>query len=1037
MSLRISDSNIQSFTNRLLSSSTRTIDDTNVIDLLAAVADKAGLSASAAKTQLNRPGMGRQQQFDLAQSGLSSRERADLVEVLDRGGFTLTPGARNFLEALVGRAAFNPNLGTGPSPTPTPTPTPSPSGPVTLSGRELRAEDKIVATPSHNIQLATVVGGQSLPDFKLSRRTITDPEPKTAVIDVAAAAPGSITTAAAFATLLGKLQTDNKAWLAPDKQTLLGKLGADDRSNYAYLNITGRRIEQFFGEAQRLLGQSGMSTTEQKQARVALNAAFRDAFRGRTADFDRSDTGSYWSYGHDAAFVHVFETMLAALPEGDPKRKPLQAQIDFIFANKYTPSGKVKENDIEQSLQLVAIDKSSRRVVSMTPGSETSNRVGYETLQLGSNAGANAGRSAYRDGGKTYLEGTRTELTAAELATLKKTTVATEDITFRRATAGEPLRRDFRWDWDSNGMLNTQDVDTSWWGHCDIKALIETILADMKGSAGVAEFRTDTGKVTEFTRAHQLEGLAAMLNFDDVYTQATGAGQRVSFGNTNFAGARFDNRPTTMKMSTSGGTMTLPIRLTSLSEKGDSGKAADLGRVFAAKVADAKNESFTANKDLLRIDQGDMHVVDGAGRKIGGTTDGYSFDARGWPVESKTNFEIDLNATSGAKVLIGTQLTDVDARTLDRFYFDPATKEISRVATRFEQKTGSTTFEAVEGRATTVGSLRGVELAREMEAGDDVKNKLKMLEDAVRSGGKIATDSDTRDQVWNGEVHAVRFNTEWRSPDGKWERVGVNVEATFGAGKVGTFLHQLDDDGNVVDTMELKAAVDFYWMDQPRIAPLISERGNWYVNENMLSRGVIDLGAGKAASLGALQDLSDLIYLGLHAKDNKKLYTIVKDGKRFVYDDKAAWDADVAKLKAAQGGGTTPTPAPVAGKAQGASTPALAIPDNDMAGVSDSIRIATTGQLKDIKVKVDLRHSYVGDLDVRLVAPNGTEVKLHARGGRNAQDIVGTYGIDLRAADDLKKLAGVNVQGDWKLKVVDLEGQDTGTLNSWSLDIDV
>jgi subtilisin-like proprotein convertase family protein len=31
----------------------------------------------------------------------------------------------------------------------------------------------------------------------------------------------------------------------------------------------------------------------------------------------------------------------------------------------------------------------------------------------------------------------------------------------------------------------------------------------------------------------------------------------------------------------------------------------------------------------------------------------------------------------------------------------------------------------------------------------------------------------------------------------------------------------------------------------------------------------------------------------------------------------------------------------------------------------------------------------------------------------------------------------VDVKGDWKLKVVDLAGQDVGTLNEWRLDIDV
>src|SRR5690606_15543569 len=152
-----------------------------------------------------------------------------------------------------------------------------------------------------------------------------------------------------------------------------------------------------------------------------------------------------------------------------------------------------------------------------------------------------------------------------------------------------------------------------------------------------------------------------------------------------------------------------------------SSKAVDVNAIFASKIADAKSESFTDNKDLLRIDQGDMHVVDGAGRKVEGTTDGYTFDSRGWPVESKTVFEIDFNATSGEKILIGSQLTDINSRSLDRYYFDPATKMVEKVATTFEQKAGATTYEAKEGRRSNVGTLRGLELSKEMESGDDVK----------------------------------------------------------------------------------------------------------------------------------------------------------------------------------------------------------------------------------------------------------------------------------------------------------------------------
>ena len=1028
MPMRISDRNIQAFTTRVAQTPQKAIDDTNVVDLLATVADRSGLSGAQAAVKMQAAGS-RQERFDLAQAGLSAGEKKDLIEILDNGGFTLSAGAKNFLEALVGRAAFDPTLGSAPTPTP-------PPGPLVLSGQVFKPEDKVVSTASHTIQLATVVGNEALPDFRLTRRTITDPEAKATVVDAGALSLGTIKTAADFKTLLTSLQTSNKDFLLPNKSTLLGKLPAEDRSNYAYLNITGRRTEQFYGEVTALIGRSGLPAAEQSKARVEVNAAFRDAFRGRTAEFDRSDTGTYWSYGHDEAFVHVFEKMLGALPEGDAKRPFLQNQIDFIFTNKYVPNGKVNENDAEHSMGLVAIDKASRKVISMTEGSEHAVRVSYERLELPASAGgANAGRAVYRDGSQFFFEGTRTELSAAEAGKLKRTPVSHDDVVFRRKGNSEQLRQNFRFDWDGNGMLNTKDIDTGWWGHCDIKALMETILADMKGSGGVAEFRADTGSVTEFSRAMQLEGLAALLNFDDVYNQASGAG-RVQFGQTNFAGARFDNRPTVMKLKTTGSTLNLPIRLSSVSEKGDSNKAVDVNAIFASKIADAKSESFTENKDLLRIDQGDMHVVDGAGRKVEGTTDGYSFDSRGWPVESKTVFEIDFNATSGEKILIGSQLTDINSRSLDRYYFDPATKMVEKVATTFEQKAGATTYEPKEGRRSNVGTLRGLELSKEMESGDDVKNKLKMLEDAVRTGGKIATDSDARDQVWNGEVHAVRFKTDWRSPDGLWERVTVNVDATFGTGKVGSFLHKLDDKGGIVDSMELKAAVDFYWSDNPRIAPLISERGNWYVNESMKNRGVVDIGAGRSASLGMLQDLNDLIFLGLKAKDNKKLFTIVNDGKRYVYEDKAAWDKDVAAIKA-RGNETGPTTTTTPGKITVENRPNMTVPDNDPNGAVDVIKCNASGPLKDIKIKLDLKHTYIGDLDVKLIAPDGTEVKLHARGGRNAQDIVGTYGDDLRAVDDLAKLKGKEIAGNWQLKVVDLAGQDVGVLNSWALDLEV
>jgi hypothetical protein len=913
-------------------------------------------------------------------------------------------------------------------PAPSPPPTPPPAGPTGGLRGVLVPQDstKVASTASHDIVLASVQGTSTLPDLQVRRRDIADPDVRGTIATLTDADRAAVRSGADFAALAQRLFATHKSYLLPDKATFLPTLPAADRSSFAYLNITGRRLEQFYNELQRELGRTSLSGDEGKAARLALNQQYRDAFRGRRMDFDRADTGTYWSYGQDAAFVHVFERMLGSLPANDPRRPLIQNQIDFIFSTKYTPKGSVNENDIEKSLELIAIDKTSRRVVSMTPESAGTNALRYETL-------ASGGRSVFREGGKLFWEGTRTELTAPEAQALVRTPAT--QITFRRPTTGEAPRPGMRFDWDGNRMMNARDIDTSWWGHCDIKATLEILLADMAGSRGVTEFRSDTLQTTEFTREMQLEALAALLNFDDAYVAASGTGAPRRFGRTDFAGGRNDDRPTGMTITTDRGqTFELPIRLERLSAPGQQGTAVDVAIVFQPKVADPQSQSFTKNPDVtVDPNDPDQAVLDGSKRKIGGTTDGYTFDDAGRPVEAKVQFDIDPLATSGSKVLLGTELIDIANHELQRIYYDPATKALSVVETKFVEKNGK--YEAVEGTSHSLGKLRSLSLSRELEAGDDVQAKLAMLEESVRTGKKIATDSSTGMQVWNGEVHAIRRELQWRSPDGRFERESVTIDATFGSNKVGSFLHQLDEEGRIVDSMELSAAVDFYWADNPRIAPLISERGNWYVNRAMRDRGVVDLGQGKAASLSFIQDLTDLIYLGLKEKENKKVYTIVDQGKRYVYADEATWRADVDRLKTTPlsptGPGGTGAPLVLARR------PNVTVPDNDPAGVSDTLNIAQGGTIKSVKVELELKHAYIGDLDVALLAPDGTKVRLHARGGRDADNLIGTYGDGLRSVDDLASLVGKDVRGDWQLKVVDLAGQDVGTLVSWGLRVEV
>ncbi len=115
----------------------------------------------------------------------------------------------------------------------------------------------------------------------------------------------------------------------------------------------------------------------------------------------------------------------------------------------------------------------------------------------------------------------------------------------------------------------------------------------------------------------------------------------------------------------------------------------------------------------------------------------------------------------------------------------------------------------------------------------------------------------------------------------------------------------------------------------------------------------------------------------------------------------------------------------------GDSSPDQAIPDDDTTGISDTITIGESGTLTEINISVDITHTYIGDLLVELAAPGGELVVLHNRSGEFRNDLKLIYDRSLVASLDL--LTGVDINGDWTLRIRDLEGADTGTLNSWGI----
>jgi subtilisin-like proprotein convertase family protein len=116
------------------------------------------------------------------------------------------------------------------------------------------------------------------------------------------------------------------------------------------------------------------------------------------------------------------------------------------------------------------------------------------------------------------------------------------------------------------------------------------------------------------------------------------------------------------------------------------------------------------------------------------------------------------------------------------------------------------------------------------------------------------------------------------------------------------------------------------------------------------------------------------------------------------------------------------------------STPNRAIPDDNSAGISDTITVPETVTIAALKIGLDITHTYQGDLHVTLTTPWGTVVELHPKGqGGNTRDLKLTYDETMLPA--LSTLRGRGSAGAWKLAVQDLAAVDVGKLNSWGLDI--
>lgn len=104
----------------------------------------------------------------------------------------------------------------------------------------------------------------------------------------------------------------------------------------------------------------------------------------------------------------------------------------------------------------------------------------------------------------------------------------------------------------------------------------------------------------------------------------------------------------------------------------------------------------------------------------------------------------------------------------------------------------------------------------------------------------------------------------------------------------------------------------------------------------------------------------------------------------------------------------------------------LSIPDNDPVGISSDLNIERSGTVRKLEVEVDITHTYRGDLRV-ILDHDGHSIVLQDRSGGGVDDLKKTF--------EVTDLVGREMTGDYRLRVEDRAGVDTGSLNSWKLTV--
>ena len=708
-------------------------------------------------------------------------------------------------------------------------------------------------------------------------------------------------------------------------------------------SIRVQRTARFFAQARALL-LAHVNDAERPAATASLRRLEDHAYAGVIV-YDDADTGTYHSYGRDAPFVHYLEVILDSLPEdGTPElallppvqqeavrrqRRQARAHLDHLMRHKYAYEG-IWEDDIEQRIGGMLIDRTTRHVVSETLASRDQPLPAFELLRIDpGSAHAHAGGWVYRSADALLLED-GTSVTVAE-DDLRRVPVELERLTFDRSPGASRLRPGVRLDWDGNGWLSTEKTAwVDWAGHCDIKAVMEQLGITLTGSEAdteVVEYRSDTGRTTTYTRDLLVEMVASAMELGSVYSRSDGTGT-VRRGRTQFGGARNDSRPDRLQLAgrSAGRNLRWP-----LSQRQDTlvvrsierdGETIDLDRAFHRWLPVEGAVDFEPNPLFMKTIEGDYSLLDVSGTRVVAELLEDAFDERGYPIRRPLQVVLDLRDEApedARRVFLGAQLHDAARRTLWKVWLDVDDARVdAKVVEVKRDASGAWTEVELEGQGVVIRLQQPLQLtlSREMKRDDPAMFRT-LVETALRTGQNICADTDMKAEVWNGVVTRIEAERVAENRPKRVEHWRIKMRARFGTATLEYFMRR-DARGEpeawcpVPGESAQDPQPDFLWQDFPDVGSKGRVDGDWVVNRSMLDRGIVtveqrwDMPGGVYVHDDHVKNVYEILFSGLAGKR----YTIVHGNKRWGFVEKAQWEEHVGRLDAWRGTRSTPDRSP-------------------------------------------------------------------------------------------------------------------------------